>query len=65
MEPMENVKTAIKKFLKKDWKFIQLLKNAWTANKYLTGAVAFFLILVFDQTVKYLAVSQKTVFFQK
>ena len=51
---MDNAKTAKKKSPSKDWKFIQLLKNAWIANSFLFGLILIIIILVLDQIIDFL-----------
>ena len=62
MELMVNVKTVIKKFHPKDWRFIQLLKTAWTANRVVFGLLIISLIIVLDQALKYLTITNKNPF---
>jgi signal peptidase II len=55
---MVTVKNAIKKFPKKDWRLIQLLKNAWIVNK---NVLILFLAIFFigvDQLLKFTAIQK-------
>jgi lipoprotein signal peptidase len=55
---MDNAKTAKKKFPLKDWKFIQRLKNAWTANRFIFGIISITIILALDQIIDYLVLNK-------
>jgi signal peptidase II len=62
---MENAKTVKKKSLSKDWKFIQLLKNAWTANNFTFGFIIIAIILILDQIIDFLVLNKQLLFIEK
>lgn len=55
---MENVKNVTKKFLKKDWKFTQQLKVAWSVNKKLLISFSVVFIVGIDQLLKFIAIQK-------